>query len=73
MVLEYLLNKFFEEHKLPVELNSIVIRIDTSSSDSIVRIYTKDKRIFLCKYVLVTIPLGCLKDHSIEFIPSLPE
>jgi monoamine oxidase len=67
------IQQIFEQHKLSVELNSIVIRIDTSSSDSIIRIYTKDKRVFLCKYVLVTIPLGCLKNHSIEFIPNLPE
>ncbi|CAF1102336.1 unnamed protein product [Rotaria sp. Silwood1] len=62
-----------QQHKLPVELNTIVTRIDTSSSDSIVQIYTKDERLFLCKYVLITIPLGCLKAHTIEFIPSLPE
>ncbi|CAF3845112.1 unnamed protein product [Rotaria sordida] len=62
-----------QQHQLPVELNSIVTRIDTSLSNSIVRIYTKDERLFLCKYVLITIPLGCLKAHSIEFIPSLPE
>jgi monoamine oxidase len=67
------LQQIVQQHKLPVELNSIVIRIDTSSLDSIVRIYTEDQRIFLCKYVLVTIPLGCLKAHSIEFIPNLPE
>jgi monoamine oxidase len=62
-----------QQHKLPVELNSIVTRIDTSSSDSIIRIYTKDKRELLCQYVLITIPLGCLKAHSIEFIPNLPK
>ncbi|CAF2886098.1 unnamed protein product [Rotaria sp. Silwood2] len=62
-----------QQYQLPVELNSIVTRIDTSSSDSIVRIHTKDGRLFLCKYVLITIPLGCLKAHTIEFIPSLPE
>jgi monoamine oxidase len=70
------IQQLVEQHQLPVELNSIVIRIDTSSSsslDSIVRIYTEDQRVFLCKYVLVTIPLGCLKVHSIEFIPNLPE
>ncbi|CAF3835102.1 unnamed protein product [Rotaria sp. Silwood1] len=62
-----------EQHKLPVELNCVVARIDTSLSNSIVHIYTKDERLFLCKYVLVTIPLGCLKAHSIQFIPNLPE
>jgi monoamine oxidase len=64
------IEQIVQQHKLPIELNSIVTRIDTNS---IVRIYTEDGRIFLCKYVLVTIPLGCLKEHSIEFIPNLPE
>jgi monoamine oxidase len=67
------IEQIVDQHKLPIELNCIVTRIDTSSSDSLVRIHTKDERIFLCKYVLVTIPLGCLKLHSIEFLPSLPE
>ena len=68
------IQQIVQQHQLPVELNSIVTRIDTNSlSDSIVRIYTEDKRLFLCKYVLMTIPLGCLKVHSIEFLPNLPE
>lgn len=61
------------QHQLSVQLNTIVTCIDTSSSDSIVRIHTKDQRLFLCKYVLITIPLGCLKTHSVEFRPELPE
>lgn len=61
------------QHQLPVRLNTIVTSIDTSSSDSIVRIHTKDQQLFLCKYVLVTIPLGCLKMQSVEFRPKLPE
>ena len=67
------IKQLVQQYQLPIQLNSIVIRIDTSSIDSIIRIYTQDKQIFLCKYVLVTIPLGCLKTHSIEFIPNLPE
>ena len=67
------IQQIVQQHQLPVELNSIVTRIDTSLSDSIVRIYTEDERLFLCKYVLMTIPLGCLKVHSIEFLPNLPE
>lgn len=65
------IQEIVQQHQLPIELNSIVTRIDTS--DSIVQVYTKDQRKFLSKYVLVTIPLGCLKTHSIEFIPKLPE
>ena len=62
-----------QQHQLPIQLSTIVTCIDTSSSDSIVRIYTKDQKVFLCKYVLVTIPLGCLKARSVEFRPTLPE
>ncbi|UJR23230.1 hypothetical protein I4U23_026249 [Adineta vaga] len=68
-----LIQQIVQQYQLPIQLNSIVTRIDASSSDSFVRIYTQDERIFRCKYVLVTIPLGCLKHHSIEFIPKLPE
>ncbi|CAF4677654.1 unnamed protein product [Rotaria sp. Silwood1] len=67
------IEKVVQHHQLPVEFNCIVTRIDTSSSDSIVRIYTKDERILLSKYILITISIGCLKSSSIEFIPSLPE
>ncbi|CAF1278464.1 unnamed protein product [Adineta steineri] len=67
------IEQLVQQQKLPIQLNCIVTCIDTSSVDSLVKIHTKDKRVFLCKYVLVTIPLGCLKNHSIEFIPKLPE
>lgn len=68
-----LIQQIVQQHQLPVQLNTIVTCIDTSSSDSIVRIHTKDQHVFLCKYVLVTIPLGCLKAHTIEFRPTLPQ
>lgn len=67
------MEQLVQHYQLPVELDCIVDRIDTSSTDSIVRIHTKDERTFLSKYVLITVPLGCLKARSIEFIPSLPE
>ncbi|CAF3736188.1 unnamed protein product [Rotaria socialis] len=60
-------------YQLPVQLKCIVTRIDASSSDSIVRLSTRDGRTLQCKYVLITIPLGCLKARSIEFIPDLPD
>ncbi|CAF4666047.1 unnamed protein product, partial [Rotaria magnacalcarata] len=52
-------------YQLPVQLNCIVTRIDASSSDSIVRLSIRDGRTLQCKYVLITIPLGCLKARSI--------
>lgn len=70
-----LIQEIVEQHQLPVQLNSIVTRIDASSSllDSLMEIYTKDQRKFLCKNILITIPLGCLKKQTIEFLPKLPE
>jgi monoamine oxidase len=59
-------------YKLPIELNSIVTCVDASNSDGIVRLTTADRRTLLCKYVLVTVPLGCLKKSTIEFLPCLP-
>ena len=35
-----------QKHQLAIELNTIVTRIDATSTDSIVRIYTKDQRVF---------------------------
>ena len=56
-------------------MKSVVKRIDASSveNNGFIRIETEDHRMFQCKYVLVTIPLGCLKTNSIEFVPLLPE
>lgn len=70
-----LIQEIVEQHQLPIQLNSIVTRIDASSSslDSLMEIYTKDQRKFLCKNILITIPLGCLKKQTIEFLPKLPE
>ncbi|CAF1466227.1 unnamed protein product [Adineta ricciae] len=67
------IQQIVRDHQLPVRLNSVVTRIDASSPDSLVQIRTKDNELFRCKYVLVTIPLGCLKHRSIEFVPELPE
>ena len=63
-----------ERNHLSVQLNTIVTRINipTDKNDPI-RITTQDNRHYLCKYVLITIPLGCLKARSIQFTPQLPE
>lgn len=66
-----LIRKIAQENQLPIELNSTVIRVDSSCETS-VRIFTEDRRMFLCKHLLVTVPLGCLKRRTIDFIPSLP-
>ena len=63
-----------ERNHLSVQLNTVVtsINIPTDKNDPI-RITTEDNRHYLCKYVLITIPLGCLKARSIQFTPQLPE
>ncbi|CAF3082077.1 unnamed protein product [Rotaria sp. Silwood2] len=62
------------KYNLPIKLNSIVTNIDILSEyDGIVRVSTKDNNTYLCKYVILTIPLGCLKSNSIIFTPLLPQ
>ena len=62
-----------EQHELPIEFNTVVTHIDILTQfDGLVRISTQDGRYYLCKYVLVTVPLGCLKVDSIIFTPPLP-
>jgi polyamine oxidase len=67
------IKKIAEQHNLPIELNAVITHIDISTQfDGLVRVLTQDNRHYLCKYVLVTVPLGCLKAHSIVFTPPLP-
>ena len=68
-----LIEQVVRQHQLSVEFNAIVTRIDVSSSDSTVRLSTDDQRVFFSRYVLVAVPLGCLKARSIQFTPPLPE
>ncbi|UJR11102.1 hypothetical protein I4U23_015284 [Adineta vaga] len=58
------------KYHLRIKLNTIVTNIDISNG--IVQIKTKDNQIYLCRYVLLTIPLGCLKSNTIQFSPPLP-
>ncbi|CAF3930049.1 unnamed protein product [Adineta steineri] len=63
-----------EQHKLPIKLNTVVTHIDTSTQfDGLIHVATQDGCYYLCKYVLVTVPLGCLKACSIDFTPPLPQ
>ncbi|CAF3440867.1 unnamed protein product [Rotaria sp. Silwood2] len=68
-----LVKEIASKYSLPIKLNSIVSNIDILNEyDRIVQVSTKDNKSYLCKYVLLTIPLGCLKSNSIVFSPSLP-
>lgn len=67
------IKRIAEQHNLSVELNTIVTNIDISDRfDRPVCVSAQDGRHFICKHVLVTVPLGCLKAHSITFTPPLP-
>jgi monoamine oxidase len=55
---------------LQVVVNTPIDTIDTSGVG--VRITAKDGRVFRADQVIVTVPLGVLKKHSLKFIPELP-
>lgn len=67
-----------------IKLNSVVKSIEKLSGikgDNVVKIETKDGKIYHSKYVIVTLPLGVLKlsvddptaEGAVTFKPSLPE
>ncbi|CAF1466997.1 unnamed protein product [Adineta steineri] len=68
------IERIVERNHLPVQLNTIVthINIPIDKNNSIC-ISTQDQQHYMCKYVLITIPLGCLKKHGIHFTPALPD
>lgn len=61
-----------EKHSigLNIKLNQFVKKIDYSKDK--IQIFTKSDK-FDCDYVVCTVPLGCLKKETIQFIPSLPD
>jgi monoamine oxidase len=68
------IKQIVERHHLPVQLNTIITSIDIpTNKNDLIRITTEDNRHYLSKYILITIPLGCLKARSIQFTPSLPD
>ncbi|UJR15157.1 hypothetical protein I4U23_002120 [Adineta vaga] len=68
------ITRIVERNDLPVELNAIVTDISIpDNTNDLIHISTQDNRHYFSKYVLVTVPLGCLKAQTIRFTPSLPE
>jgi monoamine oxidase len=68
------IEQIVKRHHLPVQLNTIVTRIDIpTEKNDLIRLTTQDNRHYFSKYVLITVPLGCLKARSIQFTPSLPD
>lgn len=67
------MEQLVERHRLSVQLNTTVTRIQIpDDKNELIDLTTHDNHHYSSKYVLITVPLGCLKAHSIEFIPSLP-
>lgn len=69
----FLLERISNHYQLPVVLNTIVTEIDTLSHTDIVQVSTSQGRLISAKQVIITIPLGCLKQKTITFRPSLPQ
>ena len=67
-----LIQRIVDTYALPVELSTVVTRI-VSSDPNVVQISTNKGQTIRSKFVLVTAPLGCLKQRSISFDPSLPQ
>jgi monoamine oxidase len=66
-----LIERIAKLYAVPVQLNMIVNMINTSDANR-VQITTKQGQVIRSRVVLVTVPLGCLKHHTITFMPSLP-
>ena len=65
-----LVQEIASKYPLPIRLNCIVTKVEVNEES--VRVTTDDHRSYLARYVLITIPLGCLKSQTIEFSPALP-
>lgn len=68
-----------EHYAMPVKdkilLQSQVSSIDWSSSPAKIQVVDQSASEcnFLAKHVVVTVPLGCLKNNTITFVPNLPK
>jgi polyamine oxidase len=69
----FFLQRIVDHYQLPVALNTTVIEINTLSHSDIVQISTSQGQKISAKYVIITIPLGCLKQQTITFQPPLPQ
>ncbi len=64
------IDEIFDVNSLDIRLNSVVDKIDYTKDYVIIN--TKDGRTFVTKYLVITVPIGVLKENSIQFVPSLP-
>ena len=68
-----LIERIANHHNLPIQLNTLVTKINTTDPDRIAITIGNDSSIIHCRRVIITIPLGCLKKGTILFEPSLPD
>ena len=66
-----LIEQLASTNKLNIELNSSLTHL-TIDHHGRVHLTIKDGREYRCRDVLLTIPLGCLKNRSVLFDPPLP-
>jgi monoamine oxidase len=66
-----LIEQLARENDLTIEFNRHVTHLNIDDNQR-VQLKTKDEREYLCRYVVHTIPLGCLKRYSLMFDPPLP-
>jgi len=58
---------------LDIKFNQIIASIDQSSNSKKVKVTTKTNEQYEADYVIVTVPLGCLKKNTIQFTPELSD
>jgi monoamine oxidase len=68
-----LLERIAKKHHLLFRLNTLVTQIDTTDPDRIAITLANDSSLLYCRRVILTIPLGCLKQETIFFQPPLPD
>ena len=68
------IEQIVKRNHLPIQLNTIITSINIPiNKNEFIHLITQDNHHYFSKYVLITIPLGCLKAHSIQFTPLLPD
>lgn len=68
-----LLERIAEKHQLSIQLNTFVSKISTIDPDRIAITIGNDSSVIYCRRVIITVPLGCLKQNTIAFEPPLPD
>jgi monoamine oxidase len=68
-----LLERIANKHNLSIRLNTLATQINTTDANRIAITIANDSSIIYCRRIILTIPLGCLKQETILFEPPLPD